>query len=64
MNTFIKYKQSDEQIGYGELGTSAILNHTLSDSSTLAPLFDGVMAVETEYNRRILLTDHKFMGDE
>ena len=63
MNTFIKYKQSDEQIGYGELGTSAILNHTLSDASTLAPLFDGVMAVETEYHRRILLNDHKFMGD-
>ena len=63
MNTFIKYKQSDEQIGYGELGTSAILNHTLSDASTLAPLFDGVMAVETEYHRRILLSDHKFMGD-
>jgi hypothetical protein len=63
MNTFIKYKGFAHQTGYGELGNSSILNHTLSDSTTLAPMFDGAMNHESEYYRRILLTDHKFMGD-
>ena len=63
MNTFIKYKNFEYETGYGELGNSSILNHTLSNSTTLAPVFDGAMNVETEYKRVLLLNDHKFMGD-